>query len=78
MRNALRNLAIAIGLGAGIQAAVIGSGLTRLAYQRRGWVKNRFVIGWMVQIGVLLVALAEAGRQSEREEIRETFEFFNR
>jgi hypothetical protein len=78
MRNAVKELVIALGLGAGLQAAVIGSGLARLGYQRRGWLRNRFVIGWLVQIGVLLVALAEAGRQSEREEIRETFEFFNR
>jgi hypothetical protein len=74
VRSTLRKLIAALGLGAAIQALVIASGVARLIYTRRRWSTNSFVIGWLVQLAVLAVALVEAGRRSEREEIRDMAE----
>jgi hypothetical protein len=74
IRSGLKKLLAAFGLGAGIQALVISSGFARLTYKERRWSTNPFVIGWLVQLAVLAVALIEAGRQSEREEVREAME----
>jgi hypothetical protein len=74
MGSRLQKLIAAIGLGAGVQALVIGSGFARLIYQGRRLSMNPFVFGWLVQLAVLAVALAEAGRRSEREEVRDTIE----
>jgi hypothetical protein len=74
LASALRKLIAAFGLGAGIQALVISSGFIRLIYKERRWSTNPFVVGWLVQFAVLAVALIEAGRQSEREEVRDAME----